>query len=126
MIDIQLIRESPEIVRENIRKKFQNEKLPLVDEAKKLDGEWRKLKYREDGFRSERNKISEKINGLMKAKKKSQAEELIKKAKSIPEEISRIEERRKKLEQQLKIIVEKIPNIISKKVPLGKNDKENV
>ena len=60
MIDIKLIRESPEIVRENIRKKFQNEKLPLVDEAKKLDGEWRKLKYREDGFRSERNKISEK------------------------------------------------------------------
>ena len=62
MIDIKLIRDNPELVKENIKKKFQNEKLVLVDKVKKLDDEWRKLKYRGDGLRSERNKISGKIN----------------------------------------------------------------
>ena len=62
MIDIKLIRESPELVKENIKKKFQNEKLPLVDKVKKLDEEWRKLKYSEDKLRSDRNRISEEVN----------------------------------------------------------------
>lgn len=126
MIDIKLVRENPNLVKDNIKRKFQEQKLGLVDEAKKLDEEWRKLKYQEDGFRSERNKISGKINELMKAKKKTQAQELIKKAKKIPEEISKLEEKRKVLEIKVRETLMKIPNIISKKVPSGKNDKENV
>ena len=87
MIDIKLLRETPELVKENIKKKFQNEKLVLVDKVKKLDEEWRKLKYREDSLRSERNKISLKINELKKAGKN--AKEEIKQAKEIPDKIKK-------------------------------------
>jgi len=126
MIDIKLIRESPDIVKENIKKKFQNEKLKLVDEIKKLDEDWRKLKYKEDKLRSDRNKISKEINQLMKAKKKAEASKLIKKAKEIPGEIAKAEEKRKNLEKKIRELQIKIPNIISKNVPIGKSDKENV
>ena len=124
MIDIKLIRENPELVKENIKKKFQNKKLLLVDEVKKLDEEWRKLKYDEDGLRSERNNISKEINQLKKQKK--DASELIKKAKKIPGKIERVQVRRKKLEEKIKEIMYKIPNIIHKSVPIGKDDSENV
>ncbi|MFH1585293.1 MAG: serine--tRNA ligase [archaeon] len=124
MIDIKIIRENPELVRKNIKKKFQNEKLPLVDKVKKLDEEWRKLKYKEDGLRSERNKISEEIN---KAKKKGKkASDLIKKAKEIPRKIEKLRVKRTNLESQIKEIMYKIPNIIHKSVPIGKSDQENV
>ncbi len=124
MIDINLIRENPEIVKENIRKKFQDEKLPLVDKVKKLDEEWRKLKYEEDKLRSERNKISQKINELKKAGKKADKE--LKEAKEIPSRIEKSEERRKKLEEEIRETMLKIPNLIHKSVPIGKNDSENV
>lgn len=124
MIDIKLIRESPELVKENMRKKFQDEKVHLVDKIINLDGEWRKLKYDEDNLRSERNKISNEINLAMKAKK--DASKLIKKAKEIPGKIEEIENKRKKFEDEIKEMMYQIPNIIHDSVPIGKSDKENV
>jgi len=124
MINIKLIRENSEFVKENIKKKFQNEKLALVDNVLKLDKNWRKLKYEEDGLRRERNKISKQISELKKSKKDVSG--LIKKAKKIPKEILDFEEKRKKLEVQIKEIMFKIPNIIHKSVPIGKSDKENI
>ena len=124
MIDIRLIRENPELVKRNIKKKFQNEKIRLVDEAIKLDERWRKLKYDEDTLRSERNKISEEINKLKKSGKNADKE--IKKAKKIPEEISKIEENRKKLEEEIKQIMYKLPNIVWEGAPSGKSDKDNI
>lgn len=124
MIDIKLVRENPNLVRENIKKKFQKEKLVLVDEVLALDEKWRKLKYEEDSLRSQRNKISEEINKLKKQGKNADKE--IKQAKKIPEEIEKIGEKRKKLEEQIIEIMYKIPNIIHSSVPIGKNDSENV
>ena len=124
MIDIKLIRENPEFVRENIKKKFQNDKLKLVDEVIDLDKEWRGIKYDEDKLRSERNKISEEINALKKAGKNADKE--LKKAKEIPEEIEQLGIKRKDIEEKIKFIMYKIPNIIHSSVPLGKNDTENV
>jgi len=124
MIDIKLIRENPELVKSNIKKKFQNEKLPLVDKLRKLDEEWRNLKCKEDNLRSERNKISHKINELKKQGKSAKQE--IKDAKEIPDKILKIEEKTKKLQQEIKEILYKIPNIIHKSVPIGKDEKENV
>ncbi|MBR9701853.1 serine--tRNA ligase [Candidatus Pacearchaeota archaeon] len=124
MIDIKLIRENPELVKENMKKKFQDEKLPLVDKVKKLDEDWRKLKYEEDGLRSERNKISEEINKAKKEKKN--VSKLLKKAKEIPGKILKMREKRKKMEGEILELQEKIPNIMSKNVPIGKDDSENV
>jgi len=124
MIDIRLIRENPELIKENIKKKFQDEKLVLVDKVKKLDEEWRKLKYKEDNLRSERNKISQKINEFKKQKK--DASGLIKKAKEIPGKIEKFEKKTKKLQEEIKQIMYKIPNIIHKSVPIGKDDSKNV
>jgi len=124
MIDITLIRENPEIVKENIKKKNQNEKLPLIDKLIKKDEEWRKEKYRADSLRSERNKISEEINKAKKEKKP--IESLIKKAKEIPEKIKKAEEKTEKLEKEIRELQIEIPNLISKNVPFGKNDSENV
>jgi len=124
MIDIKLVRDNPELVKENIKKKFQNEKLPLVDKVVKLDEKWRKLKYEEDLLRKNRNTISLKINELKKAKKDAKKE--IAKAKSIPDKINKIQLQRKKLEEQIKEIMYKIPNIIHKSVPIGKDESENV
>ncbi|MEK6829471.1 MAG: serine--tRNA ligase [Nanoarchaeota archaeon] len=126
MIDIKLFRENPELVRENIKKKFQNEKLALVDEIIRLDSEWRKLKYKEDNLRSERNKISELINLAKKNKNEKSANELIKKAKSIPEEIAKVGENRKALEEKIQRIMHQIPNIIHQSVPIGKDASQNV
>jgi seryl-tRNA synthetase len=124
MIDIKLIRENPDLVKENIKKKFQNKKIPLVDKARELDEEWRKLKYKEDNLRSERNKVSKKINELKK--KKKDAEQEIRTAKEIPKKIEKLQVKRKKLEEQIKQIMYRIPNIIHKSVPIGKDDSENV
>jgi len=123
MIDIKLLRENPELVKENIKKRFQNEKLPLVDKVKRLDEEWRKLKYQEDGLRSERNKISKEINQAKKKKKDASA--LIKKAKEIPGKIEKSQIKRRKLEKEINKIMMQIPSIIHKSVPIGKSDKEN-
>ena len=123
MIDIKLIRESPEMVKANIKKKFQNDKIPLVDKVIKLDEEWRTLKYKEDGLRGDRNKISKEISEAKKEKKN--VTPLLKKAKEIPEEIEKLEEKRKELESKIKEIMMVIPNIIHESVPLGKSDAEN-
>ncbi|MBU0893838.1 MAG: serine--tRNA ligase [Nanoarchaeota archaeon] len=123
MIDIKLIRENPGLVKENIKKKFQEDKISLVDKVLKLDEEWRGLKYKEDGFRSERNKISQKINELKKDKKDAKSE--IKQAKEIPKKIEKLQEKRRKLEDDIKEIMYKIPNIIHKSVPIGKDESKN-
>lgn len=123
MIDIKLLRENPELVKENIKKKFQNEKLVLVDKVLKLDEEWRKVKYEEDKLRGERNKISKEVSELKKSKK--DVSKAIKKAKEIPQEIEKLEQKRAKLEEEIKEIMMKIPNIIHESVPLGKDDSQN-
>ncbi|MBU3907239.1 MAG: serine--tRNA ligase [Nanoarchaeota archaeon] len=125
MIDIRLIRENPELVRENIKKKFQNEKLSLVDEVKKLDEDWRILKVEADKLRHERNKISEAVNHAKKQKKEKDANELIRKAKEIPGKIKEIEEKEEMKLQEVRRILIQIPNIMSNKVPIGKDASEN-
>ena len=125
MIDINIIRENPDLVRENIKKKFKPEKLVFVDEVLKLDEKWRKLKFDEDKLRSDRNKVSKEIGDLMKAKKTAEVEKLKVQAKVIPEKIAEIEEKRKVLEEEIKQVMYKIPNIIHPSVPIGKDDKEN-
>jgi len=126
MIDINLIRENPEKVKENLKKKFQEEKIALVDEILKIDEKWRKLKYDEDEFRSERNKISKRIAEELKKGNKKEVEKLKKNAKEIPEKIEKIETKRKKFEGEIKEILVKIPNIIHESVPIGKDENENV
>ncbi len=126
MIDIKLIRENPELVRENIRKKFQDEKLPLIDEISKLDADSRAYKQEADDLRSKRNKISKEIGVLMANGKKEEGmakkEEVAAFAKRL-EELEALEEKTSK-ELNLKMMT--IPQIISDKVPLGKDDSENV
>ncbi len=124
MIDIKYLRENPELVKENIKKKFQDEKISFVDNIIKLDEKWRKLKYEEDNLRSERNKISKKINDLKKAGKNANKE--IKEAKEIPEKIEKIQEKQNKTKEKRDNLLFKIPNFISERVPLGKSDAENV
>ena len=126
MIDIKLIRESPKFVKDNIKKKGQNDKLSLVDDAKKKDEDWRKLKYKADDLRGERNKISLEISKAKKAKDEKLAKELIKQAGKIPDEIKKIEEKSDKLQAEIKQVMMQIPNIIHESVPLGKSDKDNV
>ncbi len=122
MIDIKLVRENPELVKDNIKKKFMNDKLPLVDKVRKLDEEWRKLKYKGDALRSERNKISQEINQAKKQKKDAKA--LIKKAKEIPRKIATNEGKAKKLEIQIHKMMQDIPNIILSGVSIAKEEKD--
>ena len=124
MIDLNLIRENPKLVKDNIKRKFQDEKLPLVDEAAKLDADIRKLKTEAQELRSERNRISEKINEAKKAGK--DVKKVLDEAKKIPDRIKIIEEKQMSLEAALENIMLKIPNIIYKGVPKGKDAKENV
>tara|TARA_Y100000310_G_scaffold147939_2_gene147207 strand:+ start:6777 stop:8066 length:1290 start_codon:yes stop_codon:yes gene_type:complete len=126
MIDINLIRDSPDKVKENIKKKFQNEKIKLVDEVLDFDSKWRKLKYQVDGLRAERNKVSQEVSEAKKAKDEKSAKSLIKKAKEIPVEIEKISKKTDKLEAQIRERMLQIPNMIHESVPIGKSDKENV
>jgi seryl-tRNA synthetase len=126
MIDIRLIRENPELVKANINKKYQSQKLPLVDEVKEKDEEWRKLKFEADNLRKERNKISEQINQAKKSKDNKKSEELIKKAQLIPQEIERLEKTTSELEEEIKKLMYQIPNIIHKSVPIGIDSSKNV
>ncbi len=126
MIDIKLIRENPELVKENIKKKFQEDKLPLVDEVKKLDEEYRALKSKADDLRNQRNVLSKQIGSLMGQGKKEEAEEVKTKVKSIGDEIEAGEVREVELEQEIRQRMLIIPNIIDSSVPIGKDDSENV
>lgn len=123
MIDIKLIRENNKLIKENIKKKFQKEKLLLIDKILKLDEEWRKNKIKADNLRHERNEISKKISEAKKKKQDTKA--IIKKAKLIPSQIKKIEEKTDKLEQEIKELLSKIPNIIHESVPIGKDESEN-
>lgn len=124
MIDINIIRQNPDLVKENIKKKFQEEKLQLVDKIISKDNQWRKLKSQVDNLRAERNSISKQISECKKTKKDPRS--LLKKAKQIPKKILEIETRTNKLSNEITEILKKIPNIIHESVPIGKSDKENI
>ena len=126
MIDIKLIRENPELVKENIKKKFQDEKLELVDEVKKLDEDYRALRVRADELRGRRNTISKEIGQLMKQGLKEKAEEVKSEVAKIAKEIEESEVKEIELEAAIKKIMMVIPNIVDPSVPVGKDDSENV
>ena len=126
MIDIEIIRKTPELVKENIKKKFQDQKLPLVDEILVLDEKVRKLKIDGDTLRQQRNNISNEIGTLMREGKKEVAEESKKKVVEINNKLIDIEKEEEKLSIKLKEYMMKIPNIIDSSVPIGKDDSENV
>ena len=126
MIDIKLIRENSDLVKENIKKKFQEEKLPLVDKVIKLDEKVRKLKLKGDELRQERNSISGEIGLLMKEKKTTEAEERKQRVKDINKELEGIEQEEIELNNKIREIMLVIPQIIDESVPIGKDDTENV
>ena len=126
MIDINLIRNDKDLVKENIKKKFQDEKLPLVDEVFELDKEVREAKLKGDNLRSEKNNLSKSIGTLMKDGKKDEAEELKKKIADMDAQIKVLEISEEKKNALIKEKMMVIPNIIDKSVPIGKDDSENV
>ena len=126
MIDIKLIREHKDLVKTNINKKFQDSKLPLVDEVYDLDKKYRELKVEVDNLRKDRNLISENIGLLMRTGEKDKAMEEKNKVVSINEKLEVIEKDLSELEIKIKEIMYKIPNIIDESVPIGKDDSENV
>ena len=126
MIDIKLIRENPELVKENIKKKFQDNKLELVDQVLKLDEESRQAKRQADDLRANRNKISKQIGGLMAQGKKDEAEELKKQVTEQSQKLAELEQLEEKYTSEINDIMMKIPNIIDSQVPIGKDDSENV
>ena len=126
MLDIKFVRENSDIVKENIKKKFQDEKLPLVDEVITLDKEYREIKTKLDELRSERNKKSTSIGALMREGKRDEAEEVKKEVSKINEEIAKDENLEPEYEEKIKKIMMKIPNIIDESVPIGKDDTEHV
>ena len=126
MIDIKLIRENPELVKENIKKKFQDEKLVLVDEVKKLDEDYRSLKSKQDDLRGQRNNLSKQIGALMSKGQKEEAEKTKEQVKQIGDEIESNVQKESELEEEIRKRMLIIPNIIDASVPIGKDDSENV
>ncbi|NLK74396.1 MAG: serine--tRNA ligase [Clostridiales bacterium] len=126
MLDIKFVRENPELVKQNIRNKFQDNKLHLVDEVIALDQESRATKQEADNLRSERNRISKQIGGLMAQGKKEEAEELKKQVTSFSDHLAQLEAKESELSDKILNIMMTIPNIIDPSVPLGKDDSENV
>jgi len=126
MIDIKFLRENPDVVKENIKKKFQDSKLPLVDEVIELDARLRKAKTEADGIRADRNKYSKLIGGLMAQGKKEEAEEMKRKVTESSEKLAELEKEEIELEEKVTKIMMVIPNIIDPSVPIGRDDSENV
>ena len=126
MLDLRFVRENPEVVKQNIRNKFQDAKLPLVDEVIELDEENRKVKKEADDLRANRNKISKQIGSLMGQGKREEAEEVKKQVTAASDHLAELEEKEKDLEERIKKIMMTIPNIIDPSVPIGKDDSENV
>ena len=126
MLDLRFVRENPEVVKQNIRNKFQDAKLPLVDEVIELDEENRKVKKEADDLRANRNKISKQIGALMGQGKREEAEEVKKQVTAASDHLAELEEKEKDLEERIKKIMMTIPNIIDPSVPIGKDDSENV
>ena len=119
MIDIKIIRENRDIVKENIKKKFQDDKLSLVDEVYEYDVEYRDCKAKGDNLRSEKNKLSAQIGALMRDKKVDEANDIKKQVTDMQNEITHLEEREAELEEKIKKIMMVIPNIIDESVPIG-------
>jgi len=126
MLDIKFVRENPDIVKENIKKKFQDEKLPLVDKAIELDKKLREVKSEADNLRSNRNKVSKEIGALMAQGKKEEAEATKQKVTQYAERLAECEKLESEYAEELKKVMMVIPNIIDPSVPIGKDDSENV
>lgn len=126
MLDIKFVRENPEIVKENIKKKFQDDKLPLVDEVIALDEEKRNVQKRADELRSNRNKLSKEIGNLMAQGKKDEGMALREQVKAQANELEELSKRESELSDKVTQIMMVIPNIIDPSVPIGKDDSENV
>lgn len=126
MLDINLLRTNPEVVKENIKKKFQNKKLELVDKVVELDRQFRKAKTDGDSLRGQRNAISKQIGGFMKQGLKEKAEEAKKEVANIARQLADLEVKEEELAAEIKKIMLVLPNIIDETVPIGKDDSENV
>ena len=126
MLDIKFVRENPEIVKQNIRNKFQDKKLHLVDEVIELDKKNREIKQEVEALRASRNKLSKEIGALMAQKKKEEAEEVKKQVASQADRMNELSEEEKKVEEEIRTRMLIIPNIIDPSVPIGKDDSENV
>ena len=126
MLDIKFVRDNPEVVKQNIKNKFQDHKLPLVDEVIELDEKNRKIKQEVEALRAEKNSLSKLIGGLMKEGKKDEAEEVKVKVAAGNARIDELTDEEKTTEEEIKKRMMVIPNIIDKSVPIGKNDSENV
>ena len=126
MLDIKFVRENPEAVKQNIKNKFQDRKLPLVDEVLELDEKNREIKQEVQSLRANRNKISKQIGGLMAQGKKEEAEQLKQEVSNQAGRIEELTEEEKKVEEKILKIMMTIPNIIDPSVPIGKDDSENV
>ena len=126
MLDIKFVRENPDVVKENIRKKFQDQKIPMVDEVIALDQENRNIKQEVESLRANKNKISKQIGALMAQGKKEEAEEVKKEVAASGARIDELSAREKEVEEKIKTIMMTIPNIIDPSVPVGKDDSENV
>ena len=126
MLDIKFVRQNPDAVKENIKKKFQNEKLPMVDEVIEFDAKFRAAKTRCDELRAMRNKKSKEIGGLMAKGQKDEAEKVKAEVKAMADEMAKLEEDEKTYAEEVKSRMMVIPNIIDPSVPIGKDDSENV
>ena len=126
MLDIKFVRQNPDAVKENIKKKFQDEKMPLVDEVIEFDAKFRAAKTRCDELRAMRNKKSKEIGGLMAKGQKDEAEQVKAEVKAMADEMARLEEDEKTFAEEVKNRMMVIPNIIDPSVPIGKDDSENV
>ena len=126
MIDIKFLRENPEVVKENIKKKFQDEKLPMVDEVIALDAESRKTQQEADDLRAKRNKISKEIGALMAQGKREEAEAKKAEVAAGAKRLAELEVKETELQEKITAIMMVIPNIIDPSVPIGKDDSENV
>ncbi|MBU5486791.1 serine--tRNA ligase [Clostridium sp. MSJ-8] len=126
MLDLKFVRENPEIVKKNIKNKFQDSKLPLVDEVIELDVQNRKAKTEADELRANRNKLSKQIGGLMREGKKDEAEKIKEQVNAQSKRLEELEVIENELDEKIKKIMMTIPNIIDPSVPIGKDDSENV
>ena len=126
MLDINLVRTNPELVKENIRKKFQDQKLPMVDEVIELDREYRAAIQKADGLRGQRKTLSKQIGGLMAKGQKDEAEALKAQVNAMADELAATEEREEELQAEIRKRMLVIPNIIDDSVPIGRDDSENV
>jgi len=126
MLDIKFLRTNPDIVKQNIKNKFQDEKLPLVDQVIELDKEFRESKTRAEALRANRNKVSKQIGVLMAQGKKDEAEVVKKQVTDMADELEALSQKETQLEEEIRKIMLVIPNIIDPSVPIGKDDSENV